>query len=56
MSDTPVAIEYCPKCELPLGEQRALSRVDNISEVCPDCGTKEAMESFYLSQLNDDEI
>lgn len=38
--------KYCPRCENELGEFPALSRVDNKSEVCSDCGLAEALEDF----------
>jgi hypothetical protein len=38
----------CPRCLslLPVGYPGALSRVDNATEVCSDCGTTEAMMHF----------
>lgn len=34
----------CPKCGGQLGERPALSRRDNKTDICSDCGFKEAME------------
>ncbi|MCI9039957.1 MAG: hypothetical protein HFJ29_08965 [Clostridia bacterium] len=34
----------CPKCGGLLGERPALSRRDNKTDICSDCGFKEAME------------
>lgn len=34
----------CPKCGGPLGERPALSRRDNKTDICSDCGTREAIE------------
>jgi len=36
----------CPKCGEPLEGFPALSRRDNKTEICSDCGTLEAMEDF----------
>jgi hypothetical protein len=38
----------CPRCgsPLPVGYVGALSRADNVTEVCSACGTDEALESF----------
>lgn len=37
-------MKKCPKCNGPLGERPALSRRDNKTDICADCGFKEAME------------
>jgi len=34
----------CPKCKGPLGERPALSRRDNKTDICAECGYKEAIE------------
>lgn len=34
----------CPKCGEPLGDKPALSRRDNKTDICSECGFKEAME------------
>lgn len=36
----------CPKCGQIYNEYPAISRLDNKTEICPDCGTKEALEQF----------
>ena len=36
--------EKCPRCGGLLGERPALSRRDNKTDICADCGFKEAME------------
>lgn len=37
----------CPKCGKMFEEHlHALSRKDNETKICPQCGTEEAMESF----------
>ena len=39
--------EQCPKCGDNMKKPRvALSRRDNKSNICPPCGTREAMEDF----------
>ena len=37
-------MKKCPKCGGPLGERPALSRRDGKTDICSDCGFKEAME------------
>ena len=36
----------CPRCGKTYTEQPALSRRDNKTEICPDCGIVEAMEAY----------
>lgn len=36
----------CPKCGKAYFERPALSRMDNRTEICPECGLKEALESI----------
>lgn len=36
----------CPKCKKEIKGYPALSRKDNKTEICSDCGTKEALEIF----------
>lgn len=39
--------ETCPECGGPLGEHPALSRTDNKTDICSDCGTRQALESYF---------
>ena len=36
----------CPICNTDYSEHSAISRVDNSTEICPDCGMKEAFVQF----------
>ena len=36
----------CPICGEDYSEHPAISRKDNKSEICPECGIKEALEAF----------
>ncbi len=36
----------CPKCGKEYDEYPAISREDNKTEICPDCGIAEALEAF----------
>ena len=38
----------CPKCGKPYTGHPALSRVDNRTMVCPDCGILEALSSLGI--------
>lgn len=42
-------ISVCPKCGKAYCGHPAISRVDNETPICPDCGTREALESLGLS-------
>lgn len=37
-------MEKCPKCGGPLGNRPALSRRDGKTDICSECGYKEAVE------------
>lgn len=36
----------CPRCGKCYTDLPAISRTDNETEICPDCGTEEAMQTF----------
>jgi len=46
----------CPRCGRTYTEYPALSRVDNETAICPDCGTKEALDSLGISLEEQSEI
>ena len=37
----------CPICGKVFSDPPALSRKDNKTEICPDCGTFEALEAYF---------
>ena len=41
-----LGIKICPKCGKEYTERPALSRKDNKTEICPTCGTLEALQAF----------
>ena len=43
-------IRTCPRCGASYRAVPALSRVDNATEICPDCGILEALESIGCSE------
>ena len=45
----------CPKCGQAYTERPATSRVDG-SPICPDCGTREALESLGVGRDEQDKI
>ena len=46
----------CPKCSKEYVGIPALSRVDNKTYICPDCGTREALESIGVDEKEQEEI
>jgi hypothetical protein len=45
-------MKKCPKCKEEYTGYPAISRDDNKTKVCSDCGTKEALEVFALNMAN----
>ena len=45
-----LGIKICPICGNEYTEHPAISRKDNITEICPACGTKEALDDFFESK------
>jgi hypothetical protein len=50
-----LGIRICPICGKEYTEYPALSRRDNITEICPSCGTKEALEDYLTEKLRNKE-
>ena len=46
----------CSKCGQAYTAHPALSRIDNETLICPDCGTREALESIGISHEEQDKI
>ena len=46
----------CPVCGREYHEAPALSRVDNTTLICPDCGTREALNSIGVGEAEQEEI
>ena len=46
----------CPKCGRTYTEYPALSRTDNETLICPDCGTREALEALEISPEETEKI
>ena len=42
-------IRVCPLCGKTYADPPALSRADNETLICPDCGTRQALESIGIS-------
>ena len=46
----------CPLCGKTYRERPALSRKDNQTLICPDCGTREALESIGVGPEDQEKI
>ena len=46
----------CPLCGKPYSDVPALSRTDNQTPICPDCGIRQALESIGVSTEEQEKI
>lgn len=46
----------CPRCGKAYTGRPAISRADNKTPICPDCGTREALESIGVDTAEQDKI
>lgn len=51
-----IRIQICPRCGRAYREPAALSRVDNQTLICPDCGTREALDSIGVKPEEQEQI
>lgn len=49
-------IRICPRCGRCYHGVPALSRADGITSICPDCGTREALESIGVDEAEQEQI
>ena len=57
MRDNSIArLAVCPLCGKAYHGAPALSREDNKTLICPDCGTREALDSIGVSPEEQDSI
>lgn len=54
--DAVARISICPRCGNAYHGAPALSRADNETLICPDCGTREALESIGVDVKEQEEI
>lgn len=48
--------KICPKCGREYEDAPALSREDQETLICPECGTREALESIGIDAEKQEEI
>jgi len=56
MKDDMTRLAVCPRCGRTYCGRPALSREDNKTLICPDCGTREALETLGISREEQDSI
>ena len=56
MKENVIRLTVCPRCGKSYAGRPALSRKDNETLICPDCGTREALESIGVSPEEQEEI
>ena len=49
-------IKICPRCGKAYHEQPAISRADNQTLICPDCGTRQALQSIGVEPSEQEQI
>ena len=49
-------IAVCPRCGQTYHGRPAVSQIDNKTPLCPDCGTREALESIGVDVEEQDSI
>lgn len=55
-NDTTARIRVCPRCGNSYAAPPALSRLDNKTLICPDCGTRETLESIGVDEAEQEQI
>lgn len=56
MKENVYRIRICPICKRAYGQRPALSRVDNQTMICPDCGTRQALASLGVGPEEQEQI
>ncbi len=56
MKDNIRELRVCPLCGKTYAEPPALSRTDNETLICPDCGTRQALESIGIGPEEQEKI
>ena len=56
MKETMTRAAVCPRCGKAYKDRPAISRVDDKTPICPDCGTRESLESIGIDTAEQDKI
>lgn len=56
MTDNLVQLRTCPRCGEVYSGHGAVSRADNLTVICPDCDTREALQSIGVDEEEQEKI
>lgn len=56
MKNNVIRIAVCPICGRTYHGVPALSRIDNETLICPDCGTRQALQSIGVDSAEQEQI
>lgn len=56
MKEEITRLRICPRCGRTYHEPPALSRADGKTQICPDCGTREALDSIGVDAAEQEQI
>ena len=56
MKENERTIRVCPLCGQSYTDPPALSRTDNETPICPDCGTRQALQSIGVNTEEPEKI
>ena len=56
MTDNLVQLRTCPHCGEVYSGHGSVSRADNLTVICPDCGTREALQSIGVDKKEQEKI
>ena len=56
MKETMTRAAVCPRCGKVYTDRPAISRADDKTPICPDCGTRESLESIGIDTAEQDKI
>lgn len=56
MKDNVIRMAVCPLCGKTYNGVPALSRTDNETLICPDCGTRQALQSIGVDAEEQEQI
>ena len=56
MKENERTIRVCPMCGQSYTDPPALSRTDNETPICPDCGTRQALQSIGVNAEEQEKI
>lgn len=56
MKTNELMMRTCPICGQNYTDHPAVSRIDGLTQICPDCGTRQALESIGVSAEEQEQI